>query len=221
MNSDLTESQTASGELERIFERELKMKIHNNYSSILSCIHDEIGPVGKIGRGCHYSVFEVPQWRDIMGKKLKKAHRQRFAVIWDEDHDERIIEVIEKLYISGLLFPVQFIGERKGSLNVIVAAKFFWGVSIPKIEEYKTAVEEISTEQNSSDHWPSEVGMFDKRKDSPQNTDYVGLMAETEEKQDTYLRNIDNLWNIGNFLYQLNAFSREISLPLSVPDGSY
>lgn len=184
------------------------MKTHNNYSPILSCIHDELEPVGKIGRGCHYSAFEVPQWHTVMGKPLEKANRQRFAIIWDEDHDTRIIEIIEKLYISGLLYPVQYIGERKGMLNIILGANFYWGLTEPELEEYTAAVTHISTSDNSADHWPVEIGRFDKRKGSPQNIDYIGLVADSESMVDTYIRNIDNLWKIGNFKYPKQAFSK-------------
>lgn len=217
----MTESLSAAGEPATIFERDLNMKIHNEYSPILACLHDELEPIGSIGRGCHHSVFEVPQWHDILGKALKNANRQRFGVIWDEDHDTRIVEVIEKLYISGLLFPVQFIGERKGTLNVIVAAKFYWGLSESELDEYKSLVENISMEQNSADFWPMELGMFDRSAGSPHQTELVGLMAASDENVNTYIRNIDNLWRIGNYPYPPNAFSKHIEgRALGVPGST-
>jgi hypothetical protein len=42
-------------------------------------------------------------------------------VIWDEDHDERVIGVVERMYFAGLLHPVLFVGERKGSLTVVLS----------------------------------------------------------------------------------------------------
>ena len=177
------------------------MKTHNNYSPILPCIHDDLEPIGNIGRGSHYSVFEVPQWQDVMGRK-------RFAIIWDEDHDTRVIEIIEKLFVSGLFHPVQYIGERKGMLTVIVAANFHWGVTNPILEDYKAAVTHIASSDNSADSWSTEFGMFDKSTGSPQNVDYNGIIASSDSMTDIYIRNIDNLWNIGNFPYTKNAFCK-------------
>lgn len=99
------------------------------YSHLFSCIYDEAEPIGRIGRGTHYSIFRAAEWHDVMRRPLPVAQVHDFAVVWDEDHDTRVIEVVEKLYMKSLLSPVQFIGERKGSLNVIVAAKFYFGVN--------------------------------------------------------------------------------------------
>jgi len=152
------------------------MKTHNNYSPILPCIHDDLEPIGNIGRGSHYSVFEVPQWQDVMGRKLTKAN--------------------------------QYIGERKGMLTVIVAANFHWGVTNPILEDYKAAVTHIASSDNSADSWSTEFGMFDKSTGSPQNVDYNGIIASSDSMTDIYIRNIDNLWNIGNFPYTKNAFCK-------------
>lgn len=85
------------------------------YSHFFSTLHDEQTAVGKLGRGTHYSVLRTalldkpePQWHD-------------FAVVWDEDHDTRIIWVIEQLHIQRLLRDVLAIGERKGSVTIITA----------------------------------------------------------------------------------------------------
>ena len=43
-----------------------------------------------------------------------------FAVIWDEDHDERVIWVAEQLYVRGMLPCVLSIGERKANVTVTV-----------------------------------------------------------------------------------------------------
>ena len=97
------------------------------YSHLLSCIYDEPEPIGHIGRGAHYSVFRCAESRDVSWSPVSPAQVHDFAVIWDEDHDTRVIAVAEALYAEGVLAPVQFIGERKGNLTVILAAKFFYG----------------------------------------------------------------------------------------------
>lgn len=177
------------------------MKLQNNYSSILKCLYDETEPVGSIGRGAHYSVFEVPQWHDIVGQSLQKANCQRFAIVWDEDHDVRIIKVIEKLYLDGLMNGVQFIGERKGTLTVILAPRFRSYLTNMSYEDFMASVQSVTSEQIADDYWSCQFGTFDKSKGSPQNTMFNGIVQSSEDKVETYIRNIDNLWSIGNFGY--------------------
>jgi len=167
------------------------------YSDFLRCLYDEQEPVGRIGRGCHYSVFRTAEWFDILGRRSARALVHDFAVIWDEDHDERIIEAIERMYVEGLLFPVQYIGERKGGLTAILAAKFRWGISEADFEAYKAKVWDIA-ENLSMDSWHCDFGTFDKSlvDGIPHQTEYEGLIADGTQKVDNYIRNIDNLWSI-------------------------
>ncbi|WP_233352939.1 hypothetical protein, partial [Vibrio cholerae] len=51
---------------------------------------------------------------------MREVKIHDFALIWDEDHDTRIIEVIEKLCVQNALSPVRFIGERKGGVTILV-----------------------------------------------------------------------------------------------------
>ncbi|WP_221800456.1 hypothetical protein [Oceanobacter mangrovi] len=170
------------------------------YSPYFSTLHDEQAPVGNIGRGCHYSVLQCAEWFDVMNQPVKEAQLHRFGIIWDEDHDERIILVIERMYLEGLLAPVQFIGERKAFLTVIVAAKFFYGWQPEEIEAYKTKIEKIASNVDW-DHWQVDLGYFDRT--DPLNVGYYaqteleGIIADQEYNVQTYLRNIDNLWSLG------------------------
>jgi hypothetical protein len=75
---------------------------------------DETQPVGHLGRGTHYSVLRVPIWHDEGLNPLPQVALLDFAIICDEDHDERVMGAIEALYFRGLLAPVRFIGERVG-----------------------------------------------------------------------------------------------------------
>src|SRR3984893_19514823 len=80
------------------------------YSPFFKTLHDETHPVGHFGRGTHYSVLQVPIWQDQWLNPLPLGSLLDFAVIWDEDHDERVIEVIENNYISGRLALPSVIG---------------------------------------------------------------------------------------------------------------
>lgn len=89
------------------------------YSPLFQTLHDEEHPTKLLGRGTHYSVFRCVTWHDQFLEPLKEAAFHDFAVIWDEDHDERIISVLEDLYLKGLLAPALFVGERKGTFTLL------------------------------------------------------------------------------------------------------
>lgn len=172
-----------------------------SYSQIFSCLHDEPGPVGHIGRGSHYSVFRVPEWRDVTGTPISTAQIHDFAVIWDEDHDDRIIAVAERLYVHGLFSPVQFIGERKGMLTILVAARFRWWGSEDGWNNWCDGVRKLCSNVGW-DEWTVDFGQFDKSLGSPHQTDPAGIISERDEKAIIYLRNIDNMWNLGTWAFK-------------------
>ena len=75
------------------------------YSPFFQTLYDEQAPVGHLGRGTHYSVLRAAVFHDELGEILPEnrykgphAKFHDFAVIWDEDHDKRVIEVIEQIY---------------------------------------------------------------------------------------------------------------------------
>lgn len=166
------------------------------YSSLFSTIYDEQSPVGHLGRGTHYSVFRCSEWFDVVRSPLQKAQIHDFAVIWDEDHDSRVFAATERLYISGLLSPVQFIGERKGTLTVIVAARFYYHGTEEVLANYKQQINNISSNLGF-DSWPSEVGLFDRAPGNPHQCNPVGIISAPEHRVMTYLTNIDSLWGLG------------------------
>lgn len=167
------------------------------YSTLISCLYDEPEPVGKLGRGTHYSIFRSVEWLDVVREPLAIPQVHDFAVIWDEDHDTRVIDVIEAIYMAGLLSPIQFIGERKGTLTVIVAAKFYFAHSEASLDAYIRQLNEISGKPNHGDTWPTEVGMFDRSPGIVHQTELHGLISADEHRVITYLRNIDSLWSLG------------------------
>ncbi len=171
------------------------MSKYPQYSTLFTTIYDQPEPVGQIGRGTHYSVLRSVEWFDFMWNPLKTPQIHDFAVIWDEDHDKRIIKRIEKMYMDNLLAPVQFIGERKGCFTVIPASKFYYGISPEDFENYKEKVEIIC--EGLSDSWHLEFGFFDKSPWSPQNTEPSTISKDDDEIIVSYLRTIDYLWNLG------------------------
>jgi hypothetical protein len=72
-----------------------------------------------------------------------------------EDHDERVIELVEALYFGGILPPVRFVGERKGSLSVLIDDKTVEARDRTILEGYHAAVSDVG--QSLEDPWPSTV----------------------------------------------------------------
>jgi len=92
------------------------------YSDFFKTLHDETGPTGYLGRGTHCSVLRAVVFHDPMGRSLPKGQFADFAVIWDEDHDARVMEPIEKIYRDGLLSSFAMFGERQGCFTAILSS---------------------------------------------------------------------------------------------------
>jgi len=170
------------------------------YSKLFTCLYDEAAPVGSLGRGTHYSVFRAVEWLDVTRRRLTLPQIHDFAIIWDEDHDTRVIDAVEQIYMAGLLSPVQFIGERKGGLTAIVAARFYFDGSAADTEAYRMAIEAIT--QDLPDSWCAAVGSFDREPGSAHQCDYEGIINDREHKVGLYLANIDSLWRLGTYDYR-------------------
>lgn len=157
------------------------------YSPFFQTLHDETQPVGHLGRGTHYSVLRVPIWQDEWLNPLRQGALLDFAVIWDEDHDERVIEVIADLYFAGLLAPIRFIGERKGSLSVLIDEKTVEAWDHAALKNYRDAVSDVG--QSLEDPWPTTVDAVSGSKHS--------IIHASKEDVALYLRNIRMLWLLG------------------------
>jgi hypothetical protein len=174
------------------------MKQNPFYSTLFSCLHDEPEPVGYVGRGTHYSVFRSVEWLDVERKRLDMPQIHDFAVIWDEDHDERVMEVVERIYMAGLLSPIQFIGERKGGLSVVLAARYCGWTDDFRGTEFSKQVSPLLSDI-AGDSWCLDVGSFDRHDSNAQGhqTRLPSIIQDNDEVAFTYLKNIDNLWKLG------------------------
>jgi hypothetical protein len=140
-----------------------------------------------LGRGSHYSVLRSVVWHNNLQRPLQKAAYLDLAIIWDEDHDTRIIEVVDLLYLSGLLTSVIFAGERKGSLTLLVSEQTFEESGEKKLSAYQKAVEEIT--QSLDDPWPAEVASLNSHSHS--------IINDDSGKISQYLKTINMLWQLG------------------------
>lgn len=114
------------------------------YSDFFKTLHDETSPTGYLGRGTHYSVLRAVVFHGATGKPLPEAQLTDFAVIWDEDHDARVIEPIEEIYRRGLLASFLMFGERKGSFTAILSNKVSAAIeAIPFNLAFLSSVDEL------------------------------------------------------------------------------
>lgn len=145
------------------------------YSHLFSTLHDDEKSVGNLGRGTHYSILRAVIWRASV------PHFHDFAVIWDEDHDTRVISVIEHLYVRGLLSLVLAIGERKGNVTALTS------LTSPQAPSLVTELEKIAQE-NTGDPWCSAVGTM---------ADTEGIINDSAERVSAYLKGVHALWELG------------------------
>ena len=168
-------------------------KPYSAYSTLFHTIYDEQQPVGYLGRGAHYSVIRAVQWRDSAGTQLAKPSLQDIAIVWDEDHDIRVIEVVGKFYLENILWPVLFVGERKGNLSVIMDSAIVNKSphQAKQIEEQMASI----VDDLESDCWGCDVSFFDTATqtfDAP-----MEIIQDSDERVGVYLKNIYSLWCLG------------------------
>ncbi len=190
------------------------------YSTVLCCLYDEQEPVGYLGRGTHYSVLRCVEPLDVDRNPAQVPQIHDFAVIWDEDHDTRIISLVEQLYMANLLSPVQFIGERKGMVTIITAARWHWSSKQSRFEQWKTQVETIAASGCHNDSWNVSFRFFDRSYHpdiGSHQTDIGGIIADSDVKVEMYLRNIDNLWRLGTRAFQIGDNCMVSGRPIAPP----
>lgn len=176
------------------------------YSTLFSCLHDEAEPVGNLGRGTHHSVCRAVTWQEKDLSLLPKARVHDFAIIWDEDHDDRVVPVVEGLLMAGLLAPALFIGERKGNLTVVVDAALFDGTQINP-DEYAEKAEKVCQANSNGDYWPVEVVPLERTLEGLDGEGLSGLINDRSHRVLSYLRGIDVLWSLG-----VKEIGRKVSL---------
>lgn len=165
------------------------------YSTFLQCLYDQPEAIGSLGRGAHYSIFRCVERVDVAFKPTNPPHIHDFAVIWDEDHDSRVIRAIEALYMADLLAGVQFVGERKGTLTLILAAhSYTYGISPAA---YKARAQKVVDGALIDDYWAVELGTFDRSEGSPHQRHPAGIISDSDFKVNCYLLSIDAMWRLG------------------------
>ncbi|MEI6268035.1 MAG: hypothetical protein WCP01_04070 [Methylococcaceae bacterium] len=159
----------------------------HQYSPYFKTLHNEVAPVGYIGRGSHYTILRCVIWHDHMLIPLQKGKYLDFAIIWDEDHDERIISIIEDLYINGLLSPVIFVGETKGIFSLLTHKPSILTPEYGNSSEFQCAIQNISEKQEDS--WPANIFQY-------LSTEHT-IISDSYERVSLYLENLKQQWQLG------------------------
>lgn len=162
------------------------------YSTLFHCLYDqEFAPSTHFPR---YSIFRAVDSRDVTQQPVARPRVHDFAVIWDEDDDTRIIAVIEEMLMEGLLPGVQFIGEHKGMLTIILAARTYWQLDndayIEKVSNLTAA---------AGDSWSIELGMFDHSRGNLSNLhqcEFRNLVGGSDGDI-AFMFMLDSAWNLG------------------------
>lgn len=159
------------------------------YSQIFETMHDEKKAVGNIGNGSHYSVLRTPSWFDDCKLLLKEPMIQDFAIIWDKDHDCRVIEFVEHMYMKNLLSPVLFVGERNKHLSVLVSPLLKETLSELEFEAFVFSVVELA--KNQYEPCTAEVCVYGDTQSVLQ------IIDSSRENVELYLKNIHMLLDLG------------------------
>ncbi len=155
------------------------------YSHFFQTLHDEQDPVGYLGRGTHYSVLRAIVFQDVTGAAIEESAFHDFAVIWDEDHDIRVLQAIERIYLAGALPAFKFIGERKAMLTAILATL---ATSRTRTEALGNVLRRACYDVHG-DSWCPEI--------ISSNSTHFPIIGDADDKVALYLRNIDMLWHLG------------------------
>jgi hypothetical protein len=180
-----------------------------SYSPFFQTVHDEPKAYGDIGRGTHYSVLRAAVWHDQNLMLQKDAARiLTFAVIWDEDHDTRVIHAAESLYVRGLLPAALFIGERKGSFSFLTQKDSMLSLVDSKWSALQLDVQTAVDGRDDEDFWPAEVHQY---------TANHCIIQDDAQKSRVYLENIKQLWNLGVSVPKLLAPPAPVPWTASTP----
>jgi hypothetical protein len=94
-----------------------------------------------------WTIYSLPI--NIEQGSAPALHERRFAILWDEDDDERILAAVLDVFYRRpeALWNLYAVGERKGSLTI-------WAQTIPTADQNAWAA--ASTGPAIQDSWPIE-----------------------------------------------------------------
>ena len=165
------------------------------YSPLFETIYDEQKPSSELGRGTHYSILRAIVAHDHNGDDLNTIKNLDFAVIWDEDHDTRIIPVLEEICETGYLSLGIIFGERKGSFHFVLNDSYK-----SKYEDFKKIYKDIENIVHSTeeDTWCFHMDyLLTNEGDIDEDSEITGIINASDKQIEKYLKEISEKWNLG------------------------
>lgn len=160
-----------------------------SYSTLFACIYDQTGSAAAVGGNPPYSVLRSTQARDRDGRGCRRMTLHDFVVVWDDDHDERVIHVLERLHMAGILWPLVFASENRGNLTLLYQGN----LDLPP--GYEDEVRSICN-GDLGDSWNVRLVPFNRPSVFDFNTD-VNAVPGAGENAISYLCSIDRQWKLG------------------------
>jgi hypothetical protein len=172
-----------------------------SHSPFFQTLHDEQAPTGHLGDGTHASILRAIVFRDANLHEISRGEPKwkvpeigwgveaDFAIIWDADHDTRVIKAVEAIYQAGFLSSILMIGERRGTLHAIVL-----GQTQPKhleaqLHRYLEEQLQDVAQSNEGDPWSSSLRtLADPGRQ---------IIDDDDDKVRLYLANLKMLWRLG------------------------
>jgi hypothetical protein len=152
------------------------------YSSFFKTLHDEQAPTGYLGRGIHYSILRAVVFHDEIGRPCLGSDLD-FAVIWDEDHDDRVVQAIEGCYRRTILSSFIALREQKGTFIGILAPGLPNFRSSSVSDQLHAIAEEVEL-----DVWTSVIATVEEPH---------GIGSCPDDQLSLYLKNLKMLWKLG------------------------
>lgn len=166
------------------------------YSDFFQTVYDEQYNVGALE--AHYSILSLPLF--IAPEAPIKL--QRIAVVWDRDHDDRIIALLEAAFFADLIAPcVLYVLEHKGFVAVIVNEDYDEAERDRKTRIWQKICDNVITD----DKFSVKVMLEEEY--------LLDLKKNLQESFRNYFQYIDDAWTLGPNEYRRR---REVSSPSSV-----
>lgn len=119
------------------------------YSRLLYTEHED--PAGKNGEDA-FTIFSTQQINDRNLNFMDEVCIQTFAVLWDKVKDTRIIDLIERSIVQGVLSPVKLLHASKGTLMVVYDHQIVQSVKLDLEEAWQDLASGVMY-----DEWTAEL----------------------------------------------------------------
>jgi hypothetical protein len=164
----------------------LYLAAQRQYSHFFCTLYDEQSYTAGLNlpRGLHHSILRAVVCLDSTLRYLFHD----FAVLWDEDHDERVIWVAEQLFMQRLLQHVIVLAEAKGHVSVVPRVSLS-----TKIETHVMESLEQITKAVPNDSFTSELlTVIPRRHEKTSRSPLI-----EDNRTVSYLQGVVGTWTLG------------------------